>query len=103
LLHKFRPSFDSEGNELPFTRFIYMTNMVMGINSTNSTYEYGTMMTRYTEDKKVSPVFSKRQLIQISELFTDVDLARVQRIYTVPKGYYLPTEELSLIFYEYLL
>lgn len=103
LLHKFRPSFDADGNQLPFSRFIYMTNMVMGINSTNSNYEYGTMMTRYTEDKKVSPVFSKRQLIQISKLFTDDNLDRVQRIFTVPKGYYLCTEELSLVFYEYLL
>ncbi len=94
-----------EGREerRPFQGFLQMSNMIMGVNSTNSRLSYGQMLTRYTEDKKVRPVISKRQLVthwRKNFEYTKDTIYTLPRIYTVPHGYYLTVEEVSRSVYN---
>jgi len=106
LLEKFYPATNEDGAVLPFKGFLGMENMIMGVNSTNSKLAYGTMTTRYTLDKKLAPVFSKRDLVPFlkeSNVKYDIgDLSRIKRIYTLPKGYAQTVLEASSFFYAYL-
>jgi len=107
LLELFFPRLDVHGVKVPFQGYLPMKNMLMGINSTSPNYEYGTMMTKFTEDKKLGPVFSKRQFVsfclhyeQMYDCATELD--RLQRIVTIPKGYYETVENVANHVYAYL-
>jgi hypothetical protein len=82
----------------PFRGYLEMSNMIMGVNSTNSKLAYGQMLTRYTQDKKVRPVISKRQLVahwRKNYEYTKDSIYGLGRIYTVPHGYYLEIDEVA--------
>ena len=106
LLEIFFPKEDKDGNILPFTGHLRMKNMIMGINSTNATIGYGAMTTRYTDDKRLGPVFSKREVVKylqrVNVPYNARSLDKIQRIYSFPKGYFLPLEELSETCYSYI-
>jgi hypothetical protein len=58
------------------------------------------MLTKYTEDKRLAPVISKRQLVYYTreenvEYDPESALDRIGRIDTIPKGYYLSVEQMS--------
>jgi hypothetical protein len=80
--------------------------MLMGVNSINAAIGYGTMLTRYTADKRVRPVFSKRQFVTHS-LNSGIDikdiskLLSIYRIYTIPHGYNKTVEEVSQLVYRH--
>jgi len=98
LLELLYPRIDSEGNKLPFENYMYMKNMIIGVNSTNSRVAYGSMLTRYTEDKKVSPTFTKRNLVTFPQGATSLEGKRIEdvpRIFTIPKNYVVNVETLS--------
>ena len=105
ILELFFPKEDKDGNKKAFEGYIPMQNMLMGINSTNASLAYGTMVTKYTEDKKLGPVFSKRMFVCYplpNVEYTIETLHEIARVYTVPKGYYKSAEEFALEKYEYL-
>lgn len=109
LLEIFFPRTDLEGNILPFQGHLRMKNMIMGINSTNAAIGYGTMTTRYTEDKRLGPVFSKRDVVRYIHTGRNVAydnvkaLEAIPRIYSVPKGYFISDKHaLSAMFYAQL-
>jgi hypothetical protein len=87
----------------PFRGFLEMSNMIMGVNSTNSRLAYGQMLTRYTEDKKVRPVISKRQLVthwRKNYAYTKDSIHTLARMYTIPHGYYLSVDEVAKLVYS---
>jgi hypothetical protein len=105
ILELFFPKEDADGNKKAFEGYIPMQNMLMGINSTNASLAYGTMVTKYTEDKRLGPVFSKRLFVSYpvpNVEYTIAMLDRIARVYTVPKGYYVTAEEFALDKYRYL-
>jgi hypothetical protein len=92
--------FYEEGTEerRAFRGYLEMSNMIMGVNSTNSRLAYGQMLTRYTQDKKIRPVISKRQLVphwRKNFEFTEQTIYEIPRMYTVPHGYYLSVDEIA--------
>lgn len=100
LLELFYPQTRADGTHEPFRGSIPMKNMLMGVNSISTNYEYGTMLTKYTEDKRLAPVISKRQLVYYTreenvEYDPESALDRIGRIDTIPKGYYLSVEQMS--------
>ena len=100
LLELFYPKTRADGTHEPFRGSIPMKNMLMGVNSISTNYEYGTMLTKYTEDKRLAPVISKRQLVYYTreenvEYDPETALDRIGRIDTIPKGYYLSVEQMS--------
>lgn len=104
LLELLYPRTDAQGHVYPFQGFIPMKNMLMGIHTTSTQFEYGTMLTKETNDKKLRPVLTKRHLIpylrQANVVYDpETGLDRVARIYTIPKGYYKSVEEMSEIVY----
>ena len=104
LMEKLYPFFE-EGSSEPraFTGYMVMSNMIMGVNSTNSKLEYGQMLTRYTDDKKVRPVISKRQFVshfQPNLLFDATTIRSIPRIYTIPHGYYLSCDDVARLVYS---
>lgn len=106
LMEKFFPR-TIAGEIQPFEGYMHMKNMIMGVNSINARFAYGTMMTRHTEDKRLGPVFSKRQLvIYTKEENVDYNynemLALLARMYSIPKGYYKSVHDVSMDSYEYL-
>jgi hypothetical protein len=62
--------------------------MIIGANSINAHLAYGTMTTRYTNDKRIRPVFFKRTFVpylhQKNVAFTLDTLDKVPRILTIP-------------------
>lgn len=99
LLEKFYPFYEA-GSQVPreFQGFLEMDNMIIGVNSTNFHAGYGSMMTRYTEDKKVRPVISKRQFVphwQHNVEYNAQSIRSIARMFTVPHGYYLSVEEIA--------
>lgn len=105
LLELFYPKTREDGTLVPFQGSIPMKNMLMGVNSISTNYEYGTMLTKYTEDKKLSPVISKRQFVYYTreknvEYDPETALDRIGRIDTIPKGYYCSVEQMSEIMYS---
>jgi hypothetical protein len=103
LLEKLYPFYDEGAlSPRPFQGFLHMSNMIMGVNSANSRLAYGQMLTRYTEDKKVRPVISKRQFVchwKKNFAYDSASIQEVPRIFTVPHGYYLSSEEVALKVY----
>lgn len=98
LLEKFFPR-SEEGVLLPFEGYLPMKNMLMGINTVSTKHEYGLMLTRFTEDKKLGPVISKRQLVHYT-LEENVDyeqsvLDYFPQFLTIPKGYAFSLEEVA--------
>ena len=105
LLELFYPRTKADGTRLPFQGTIPMKNMLMGVNSISTNYEYGTMLTKYTEDKKLAPVISKRHLVYYTreknvEYDAETALEYIGRIDTIPKGYYCSVEQMSEIMYS---
>jgi hypothetical protein len=87
----------------PFKGYLEMSNMIMGVNSTNSRLAYGQMLTRYTQDKKVRPVISKRQLVthwRKNYAYTKDSIYALARMYTIPHGYYLSVDEVAKLVYS---
>jgi hypothetical protein len=103
LMEKFYPyTEEGESEPRPFTGYMVMSNMIMGVNSTNSKLAYGQMLTRYTDDKKVRPVISKRQFVSHFESnvpFDSTSIRSVARIYTIPHGFYLTCEDVAKLVY----
>lgn len=104
LLELFYPRTDEHGKKLPFQGHIPMRNMLMGIHTTSTAFEYGTMLTKETQDKKLQPVLTKRHLVPyLKERNVEYDaqdgLDSVARIYTIPKGYYRSVEQMSHEYY----
>ena len=104
LLELFFPRTDSQGHIQPFEGFIPMKNMLMGIHTTSTQFEYGTMLTKETNDKKLRPVLTKRHLVPyLKEKNVPYDVSsgldKVARIYTIPKGYYQNVEQMSDLMY----
>ena len=106
LLEMVYPTTNHFGEIEDFKGFVEVKNMLMGVNSTNFAVGYGEMLTRYTADKKIRPVISKRQLV-IHSIDSGVDindlanLAKLFRIYTIPHGYAKSVEEVSGLVYEH--
>ena len=102
LLELLYPRTDDQNRTLPFEGFIPMRNMLMGIHTTSTEFEYGTMLTKETSDKKLRPVLTKRHLVpyvkERNVVYDENSLDSVARIYTIPKGYYRSVEQMS---YEY--
>jgi hypothetical protein len=101
------PQRDEEGRIVPFQNYLLMKNMIIGVNSINATLGYGTMTTRYTQDKKLRPVFSKRQIVpylqkEVTGYNVDDMLRVLDRMYTIPKGYIHTVEEMSPLCYSHL-
>jgi hypothetical protein len=106
LLELFYPRSEDD-RILPFEGFIPMKNMLIGINSTSPNFEYGTMLTKETNDKKLQPVLTKRDIIPYVakrnvSYEAETELDQIARIYTLPKGYYRSVENMSISLYEYL-
>ena len=104
ILELFYPRTNELQQQLPFQGFIGMKNMLIGINATSPHFDYGTMLTRETEDKKLQPVITKRHLVPfLASRNVTYDaataLSHIPRIYTLPKGYYRSVEEMSNTFY----
>lgn len=107
ILELFFPEYDDEGQIVPFHNYLLMKNMIIGVNSINASLGYGTMTTRYTQDKKLRPVFSKRQIVPylakpVTGYDVDAMLRNIDRIYTIPKGYIQTVEEMSALCYAHL-
>ncbi len=101
------PQHDEEGRPIPFQNALFMKNMIIGVNSINANLGYGTMTTRYTQDKKLRPVFSKRLVVpylqkEIKDYNIDEMLSLVDRMFTIPKGYVQSVENMSVVCYEHL-
>lgn len=96
ILEVMYPVLGPNGEPEPFQSFIQVENMIMGVNSTNSNMEYGCMLTRYTEPKKVRPVFSKRMILTYPAGAREdrpATLDGLLRIFSLPKGFSVPVEE----------
>lgn len=104
LLELMYPRTDDQDRKLPFQGFIPMRNMLMGIHTTSTEFEYGTMLTKETNDKKLQPVLTKRHLVPYLKernvaYDTETGLDKIARMYTIPKGYYLSVEQMSALCY----
>lgn len=100
ILEVIYPALNENGEIADFESFIEVENMIIGVNSTNSNLPYGCMLTRYTEPKKVRPVFSKRQVITYppgNKEDRPLTLDMVRRVYSIPKGFYRSKEEMSIL------
>jgi hypothetical protein len=100
LLELYYPRTAEDGTKLPFQGYMHMSNMLMGVNSANPKFEYGTMLTRHTLPKRLAPVISKRQLVYYTqeanvEYNENTALEALGRIDTIPKGYYLNVDEIN--------
>jgi hypothetical protein len=98
------PVVDAQGQIAPFENFIEVENMIIGINSTNSKIAYGTMLTRYTEPKKVRPVYSKREVVRIflkNKAQRPLNLDEIRRVYTLPHGYFLDNNTVASLLYPF--
>lgn len=99
LLQLYFPIYDAEGNKKPFDKYISMTNMLIGVNTVNSKEAYGQMLTRYTNEKRVRPVYMKRLFVpylhQSNVDYSDEMISLIPRILTIPHGYYYPLETFS--------
>lgn len=100
LLELYYPRTAEDGTKLPFQGYMHMSNMLMGVNSANPKFEYGTMLTRHTLPKRLAPVISKRQLVYYTqeanvEYDENTALEALGRIDTIPKGYYLNVDEIN--------
>lgn len=95
-----------EGVKQPFEGYLPMQNMLIGINAVNAHIEYGAMTTRYTQDKRLGPVFSKRQVVTYSQKanvqYELPIMYELGRIFTIPKGYFQTADEVAIKEYEYL-
>jgi hypothetical protein len=106
LLELLYPKMTSFGEPKEFENYIGVKNMLMGVNSINAALGYGTMLTKYTADKRVRPVFSKRQFVYHS-LDSGIDIKNISnlltiyRIYTIPHGYKKTVEEVSQLVYNH--
>ena len=105
LLELFFPR-KEEGELVPFTGYIPMQNMLIGINATNANISYGEMTTRNTQDKRLGPVFSKRTFVYYTKkdnVTYSIDIRHLlARIYTLPKNYFKTLADVSVDKYEYL-
>jgi len=105
LLELFFPR-KEEGELVPFTGYIPMQNMLIGINATNVNISYGEMTTRNTQDKRLGPVFSKRTFVYYTKkdnVTYSVDIRHLlARIYTLPKHYFKTLTDVSVDKYDYL-
>jgi hypothetical protein len=99
LLEIFFPKKDAQGEVAPFSNYIKLSNMIMGANSINAHIAYGTMTTRYTQDKRVRPVFFKRTFVSYSHQenvsYTIETLDKIPRIITIPHHFIAEAEKLS--------
>ena len=99
LLEMFFPKQDEEGKEVAFSGYIPMRNMIMGANSINAHLAYGTMTTRYTNDKNIRPVFFKRSFVpyrhQSNVSYTAETLDRISRILTIPNHFIVDVDTFS--------
>jgi hypothetical protein len=104
LLELLYPTTNQEGGVLPFQGHIPMKNVLMGIHTTSAEFEYGTMLTKETNDKKLRPVLTKRHLVpylaQKNVPYDETSLDSVARMYTIPKGYYRSVENMSALLYN---
>ena len=99
LLEMFFPKQDEQGKEVAFSGYIPMRNMIMGANSINAHLAYGTMTTRYTNDKNIRPVFFKRSFVpyrhQSNVSYTAETLDRISRILTIPHHFIVDVDTFS--------
>lgn len=105
LLEVLYPKLLSSGEKEESQTMIEVDNMIMGINSTNASIGYGTMLTRYTAPKKVRPVYSKRLVVTMPpelEPLRPTSLVSSPRIYTIPKGFESSVEDIARLVYESL-
>jgi hypothetical protein len=105
LLELFYPRTNEQEETLPFHGHIAMRNILIGINAISPNFEYGTMLTRETQDKLLQPVLTKRDLVPYclarNVSYDDrTELDRIKRMYTIPKGYYRSIENMSYEFYN---
>jgi hypothetical protein len=105
LLELFYPRYNAQDQKVPFQGHIPMRNILIGINAISPNFEYGTMLTRETQDKLLQPVLSKRDLVPYCQRrnvrYDDRnELDRIKRMYTIPKGYYRSIENMSYEFYN---
>lgn len=106
LLELYYPRHNADDIAQPFQGYIPMKNILIGINSVSPNFPYGTMLTRETEDKKLQPVLTKRNLVPYCQARNvnyddETELDRLPRIYTLPKGFIASIEQMSLIYYGY--
>lgn len=107
LLELLFPRTNLHGEKMPFQGHIPMRNILIGVHTTTTEFEYGTMLTRETNDKKLQPVLTKRHLVPYLETPNVVydekrALDRIARIYTIPKGYFRSVEEMSKLLYTFI-
>lgn len=96
---------EQSGEKADFEAFIEVDNMIIGVNSTNSALPYGCMLTRYTEPKKVRPVYSKRNVVAMPLREKEArpnSLDAVKRVFTTAKGFHIDVEMMSQLLYAYL-
>lgn len=78
----------------------------MGANSINAHLAYGTMTTRYTNDKRIRPVFFKRTFVpylhQKNVQYTSDTIDRIPRILTIPHNFMVDLEKFSVHVYRNL-
>jgi hypothetical protein len=105
ILEVLYPVVDEEtGEKAEFESFIEVDNMIIGVNSTNARLPYGCMLTRYTEPKKVRPVYSKRNVVSMPLRARNErpnSLEGVKRVYTIPKGFHLDCDSLVPYLYSF--
>jgi hypothetical protein len=106
LLEMFFPKRNEKGEVEPFAGYIKLSNMIMGANSINAHLAYGTMTTRYTNDKKIRPVFFKRSFVpylhQENVQYSLATLDKIPRILTIPHHFLVEVESFSKHVYRNL-
>jgi len=104
LLELFFPQLGEDGLVKPFGGYLTMGNMLIGVNTVNSKEAYGAMLTRYTQPKRVRPVFMKRLFVpymhQINVQYDNSVLSQIPRIITIPHGYFETSLSIGLRLYR---
>jgi hypothetical protein len=104
LLEMFFPKTEDNGETAPFAGYIKLSNMIMGANSINAHLAYGTMTTRYTNDKRIRPVFFKRTFVpyrhQKNVQYSSETIDKIPRILTIPHNFMVDLDKFSIHVYR---